>query len=1189
MQLKKLEAYGFKSFADKLDIDFDQGVTAIVGPNGSGKSNITDAIRWVLGEQNVRNLRAGKAEEIIFSGSSSRRSLGVAEVSLTFDNCDGKLPVDFQEVVVTRRLFRSGESEFFINKARCRLKDIYDLFADTGLGKDAISVISQNKIDQVLNSRPEERRLLFEEVAGITKYRNRKRESLKKLDDTQQNILRVEDLLTELESQLGPLAERAEQTRKYNELHAIYNQCKITLLVNRYDEQKHALEACRKQQQDLQQLNEAGQGQIQLHEVAKERLNNELIEVEKSLQLLAVKNNELSETIENNNSKLAVLTERLRQSDENKQRLHKTTAELAARNSMAEHKRQTVLKELEQAQTSAAEIHDKVELAKVAEADMQELIRQAEASVAERQKNAFTQAQDLLQRKNDLGVYRSSLSELATAIAEMKLTKQALIEQDKQYQENYQQRQQQLAVLATELNSVRKQQSINQRQLESATDERQIAQENLQQLNQKFSNAKTRLDFLIGMQEEYEGFGRAVKCVLKNDEAWQSGICGAVAEVINIKNEYITAIEIALGGSLQHVITESDQVAKQAINFLKQAKVGRVTFLPLNTITSPVQRVDSKIDALAGFIGYANKLVHCDAKYQSIIDFLLGRTIIVDNIDTAMLLARQHNYRLRIVTLAGEMLSPGGSMTGGGNARREVGFLNRAGEIVDLKKRLQGYEVELQLAKKKFDQVVAVLEQLKNTVINADELLRQLEIKQAQQKVYAEKTATEHVSVKRSLGDLINKFTEAASKRDGLEIAAKVAEQEINDLQSLVTVAEQDDQNAAAALVALQEEKAKAAANVVELKIAETVADQEIIRINGIIQSIAEECQQCLTEQGQLQAEIETVMQTALEYQKNIKQLRYDTDELKQLKAIGTKDYDNYHQVKLNKLVEIQNCEQKIRDLRKKFNEIQNQVHQLELTYAKFDFEMTNALQSLQTDYGKTLVAARECCVADGTAVLHRRIEGLQREIDSLGAVNPNAISEYETLSKRYTFMKQQADDLILGREYLLGIIKEIDSTMSKQFAEAFAMINHYFSEIFVQLFGGGAAKLEFSDANDILDAGIEISVQPPNKKAQSLAVLSGGERALTVIALLFAFLRFRPAPFSVVDEIDASLDEANVDRFGEFLKAYATNTQFIVVTHRKGTMQVADIIHGVTVDGTGVSKVISVKLADQLVEELED
>lgn len=1182
LQLKRLEAYGFKSFADKLDIEFDKGITAIVGPNGSGKSNITDAIRWALGEQNVRNLRGSKTEDIIFTGSAGRRALGVAEVSLTFGNHDGKLPVEFAEVVVTRRLFRSGESEFYINKARSRLKDIYDLFADTGLGRDAISVISQNKIDQVLNSRPEERRLLFEEAAGITKYRNRKRESLRKLEDTQQNILRVNDILSEIENQLGPLAENAEKTRKYNVLREEYKRCRLTLLLERYGEQKRRLTEAERQRAEADKLNHDGEVKLNLLEVEKDRLNNELAEVEKSLQLLHEKNSGLSGRIEKNNMEITLAEERIRQSEESEHHFTGQIERLSDVKAEAEEK-------LQESQAAMALLEEKE--AKQA-ADIEGLerqgqeilgkIKQAEESLANLREKALAKAQALTAKQNEAALLARDAAEKERQ-HDLLAAEAATFDEDlKKKLKEFGELQEVFSALAARIREAKEAQASYEGQLQEKNLQRQALAEKIAPAAESLAAAKARLRFLQGLQTEYEGFGRGVKGVLKNSLPWHKSVCGAVAEVIGMEAAYVTAVEIALGAGLQNVIVEDDQTAKEAIAYLKREKLGRVTFLPLNTINHNSRKYqDSAIVQNAGIIGYASDLVACDEKYRGVVDFLLGRTVVAKDIDAALALAKRQQFRVKIVTLAGDMVHPGGAMTGGSQARREAGFLNRAGEIKSLTEQIEKTQAALTGLQRQRETFDLEMEETRRALQEKIDAGQDLAVRYAEKKVYLEKAAAEQESGKRYIISLEEKMRGLRQEAASLSEQLAARRQEIGALEPDKSRPQDGGAETAAVLAGLQVEKEANAQKSVAAKIEKTVMEQEKIRLAENGRHFRQALEKNNEDIAAARLELERLLGGRRETQRALLACREENAKLKALRAVGVKDYDNFHRVKLEKLVQIQKQEQELKELRRRFHELQGRIRQAEILFAKCQYELEACTETLEKEYGLSVEEALPLKLEESAASLSIRTGALERDMEALGAVNPNAIDEYENLGRRYGFIKKQAEDLIVAKDYLQGIIKEIDVTMSKQFTEAFADISRYFSEIFERLFGGGRAKLELTDKEQALESGVEISVQPPNKKLQGLSVLSGGERALTVIALLFSFLRFRPAPFSVVDEIDAPLDEANVDRFASFLKEYAENTQFIVVTHRKGTMQAADVMHGVTVEDSGVSKIISVKLEE--------
>ena len=997
MQLKRLEAYGFKSFADKITIDFDSGITAIVGPNGSGKSNITDAIRWVLGEQNVRNLRGARAEDIIFTGSAARKPLGLAEVSLFFAN-DGTLPVDFREVVVTRRLYRSGESEFYINRSRCRLKDIYNLFADTGIGHDGMSIIGQNRIDDILNSKPEERRLFFEETAGITKYRSRKRETLRRLTDTEGNLVRVQDIIREIENQLEPLAQQAERTRIYNGLSEEQKKCRLTQLAVDYqrESRRHS-----ENEQNLQKKREEAliaEAEVNKAEARRQELGQKLIDLEKTMQEQAGKSERLRQNIEAASREVAALEERQEQSKAVKERILARRQEL---NSLL--------------------------ASKVAEL--------AGLAAEEKQKQADWQlAGELLQKERErAAAYKGTIAS--------------------------------------------RQQEVN------------VAREEVLTAQRKLTSVQQECAMLERMQQAYEGFGKAPKAILKAREPWRKGVAGAVAELMEVPAEYVTAIEVALGSAQQNLVTRDTDTAKAAIAFLKQQHLGRATFLPLSTI---VQRTvpDFQVAGEPGVLDWASRLVNVPAEYSKVADFLLARTLVVDNLDHALALDRKHNQKLRLVTLTGELINPGGSLSGGGKGHQEAGFLNRSAEIETLQGKISQGKARAEEAEAKLASAQKLLEEARQDAEELAGLIHEREIKQAVLKQEALRAG--------------ERLENSRQEKARGEKALKDNEQEEKELA----------EGAAASLQRLKE----------------------------------------------------------IEAQQREWQDSYDESQER---------HAGLYKQRMDALTESQELEQAARKAGRVRQQIQEEVHKLEIVSTKLEMALEEWKENLFSEYGLTPDRAAEEALDMEPALLKARLHELGEKIKALGPVNPNALQEHEELSKRHGFMEKQAKDLVEAKENLEKILAEMDEAMSKQFKEAFVQIQLYFSEIFVRLFGGGEAELRLTDTEDVLNSGVEILVTLPQKKRQNMSALSGGERALTVIALLFSFLRYKPSPFSVLDEIDAPLDEANVIRFGAFLREFAEETQFIVVTHRKGTMEAVDTMYGVTIEDAGVSRILSVKLDD--------
>ena len=1177
LQLKRLETYGFKSFADKIEIDFDKGITAIVGPNGSGKSNITDAIRWVLGEQNVRNLRGTKAEDIIFTGSAARRALGVAEVSLVFDN-DGTLPVDFKEVVITRRLFRSGESEFYINKGRCRLKDIYNLFADTGLGHDGMSIIGQNKIDEILNSKPEERRLFFEETAGITKYRNRKRESVRKLEDTEKNLVRVTDILQEIDNQLEPLAASAAKTREYNELQEDYKNCRLTEIHHKYTKLSETAAKQAGELQDSQDQVTAAETSVRLTELRKEELGKEILDLDRSLQELAEKNNALRDKIEGASSEIQVLEERGRQSKAAEERI---LAQRAALEKEADTARQELGQLAADKEQRAVELSGAEEnLAKQKEASAalaQKLREQRElCSGLDSQREALTKK--LMEKQNELLLIERDI-ENSTADRESRETEAqtaatglAALEAELQEQTTA------LEQAAQEQAGQEADREAGRTQLQQAETKAARIQEERVKNRQELHAADSKLQFLRNMQQSYEGFGRAAKAVLKSQATWAGGVCGAVAELLQVPQQYITAIETALGSSQQNVVTEDTNTAKAAIAFLKKERLGRVTFLPLQsivvrTVSNGPERQDT------GVIGYANEIVGTDAKYKKIADFLLSRTLVVDTLDHALALAKKHGYRLRIVTLEGELLNPGGSLSGGSQQHREASFLNRGGEISALEQKT----AELSAAEKRLEQeqmtAATARQAAADQLTKVEQMLQALAVRSAELRVARERLQAEKSEKAVQLDQLQKlaaEFQQSFAKAQEQRVAAA---RQVRELETEQAALQAKVDEAREVFADLDQDADDLGKYINDCEVNRTVLEQELLRSQERALLKQRELEKAQEGAARTVEEEKALENGREESQQRLQSLRAENEEWQGLYDAGQKEHKDVYAKRMAKLVESQNNDQAARDAARKLSSLQNRLHQLELAASQVKFSLEQCAEQLLADYGLTPERAAECALELSPAAVRQHMQTLEKKMADLGPVNPNAVQEYEELSKRSEFMQKQSRDLIAAKDNLLDILREMDITMTKQFKEAFQKINTYFGEIFVKLFGGGEARILLTDEANVLEAGVEIEVQLPEKKRQNLSALSGGERALTVIALLFSFLRYRPSPFSVLDEIDAPLDEANISRFGSFLRDYAAQTQFIIVTHRKGTMEAADAMYGVTIEDAGVSKILSVRL----------
>jgi len=1181
--LRKLEAYGFKSFAEKTEIEFKAGITAIVGPNGSGKSNISDAIRWVLGEQNIRNLRGAKMEDVIFSGSSKRRALGIAEVSLVFDNSDGLLPLDFSEVTITRRVFRSGDSEYYINKSACRLKDIHDLLIDAGLGRESMTVISQNKIDEVLNSKAEERRLLFEEAAGIIKYKNRKKDALRKLEDTDQNLTRVFDITSEIETQLDPMAESAERTARYNRLSAEQTACQVTMLLDRLNRAEKNQESVDLELATLNDNEIEVSTKLTMGETEKERITDKLAELDETVRNVETQVSGTITEIERVDGKAAVLAERIEQEQRNRGRLaqeieritqerEESQSNLAARQENLAGKRQQAEELVAILETQQADF-----------TEINEAIAQAEQQIEEAKDQTFGHLQELVTQRN-------SLRTLERDLETQKSQECALMQEQEQLRLQLAETQQLLATNKAEKSTIETDMrqtdgriaglTEQKRSLEQSLNEQMVADNHLTtQLNEMAS----RLKILGNMQEEYEGFGRGAKSVLKSGAPWRKQVGGAVAQVLSVPDKYVIAVETALGGALQHIIVESDATAKAAIEFLKSNNLGRATFLPLNTIkTNRPKESDTAAAHAQGALGFAAELIQCEQRFRPVMDFLLGRTIVAQDIDAALKIAKQQAFGVRIVTLDGELINPGGSIAGGSTGKRETSFISRGNDIESLKHSIVEHEAKRKAVRHRADDFRADAADLQERLTVAVTQRRSLEVRLAELTVHIENTQLDVKRVSLGLATLDSEY--AACQKDGVRIAAK-----ITDINGLVVSLEERDSDHKLylsakqdALKQQQDKRDQFSATLTDTKVKLSALQQEVSAISASCEEY-DQVDRRLTKQFEsLQADQGRVDSEIVRANTELNDVVSVKDTLFARKAEQEQLRSSHLTEKLGVLARQQKLDREVRDLRRRLNGIQSRLHELELMGTKFGFEITYCTEQLRDNHAVTREEAQALHREEDPEVLAARIQELDDEIMTLGAVNPAAIEEYERLKERYEFLRTQYTDLKEAKDYLMTIIKDIDATMSKQFRAAFQQINEHFGTLFIRLFGGGRAQIELTDPDNILASGIEITVQPPGKKQQNLALLSGGERALTVIALLFAFLTFRPTPFCVLDEIDAALDESNVNRFSEFLRDYAKDTQFIIVTHRKGTMEVADVMHGVTMEESGVSKMISVKFMDE-------
>lgn len=1179
--LKRIEIAGFKSFADKTVIDFENSVTAVVGPNGSGKSNITEAIRWVLGEQSAKSLRGGKMPDIIFAGSDSRKPLNVAEVTVLLDNSDHYLPLDYQEISVTRRYRRTGESDFFINKQPCRLKDIQELFLDSGLGKESFSIISQGKVEAIFSSKPEDRRGIFEEAAGVLKYKQRKKKAEQKLFETEDNLSRVQDIIYELQEQLTPLAEQSEIAKKFLQLKEELTQTDIALMITEINVAKKEWE---EKQTQLTQFNQ------ELTKLATHIQSQEAVLSEKRKQ-----NAKKDRQIEKGQQSLLALSERLKQAEGQKDVLIERTKHTQ--------------KSTQEYQASLAEAQKKV-------AHFEELQEKLTKETTEKETEIQEAQQQLMKTQQELEKYQKSTKELLSELRdqyvdlmqeqanvgnELKyLERQYLQETSKSKQTLAKQSEVEASVLA--LSSQKQELSEKQANLQQALVKNQHELEEVQtkgktvqtkltneqpkmyQLMNQVQQLQARQKSLQEIQENYFGFYQGVRLVLQHKQQL-SGIVGAVAELIDVPSSFTLAIETALGGAAQHVIVENEHDARQAITYLKKQRGGRATFLPLTTI-KPRQlpaHVLSQAAAVDGFLGIASEQVTFPAEIQTVVHNLLGTILLAKDLTSANAIAQTIRYQYRVVSLEGDVMNAGGSMTGGANKRGNQGSLFS-----------QNQELK---------QLTAEYEQADQQLQNQEKIVQELQTKVTDLSQKQEKLRTQNEQLRFEEQEITNQLQNITNDLARFEKEKQLSNFETRELQQFIET--------------YQKQQAELTARQKEIEQQRQQIDEEIKSLNQESDQMEEKRSQVQARKAQEQADLAVLKEQFNHLQIQLRGARVQKNEalerqtsLEQQLATLTADFSDHEITEESLASQITELAQQREELQAELVAVkeqrertQKEIDQLETVLAeknqqqkqqlteqsklevqkdRAEMLLDHQLSYLQTEYQISFEKAVTDYQPTSDIVSSRtKVAVLKEQIADLGPVNIRSIEQFEQVNERHTFLATQRDDLLSAKNQLFETMEEMDAEVRARFKEVFEAIRQEFKVVFPNMFGGGRAELVLTDPSDLLKTGIEIEVQPPGKKLQSLSLLSGGERALTAIALLFSIIRVCPVPFCILDEVEAALDEANVKRFGRYLSDFQDDTQFIVVTHRKGTMVAADVLYGVTMQESGVSKIVSVRMED--------
>ena len=1186
MYLKSIEVYGFKSFANKITFQFHNGITGIVGPNGSGKSNVADAVRWVLGEQRVKQLRGASMQDVIFSGTENRKPLSYAYVAITLDNNDHQLAIDFDEVTVARRIYRSGESEYLINGSPCRLKDVNELFYDTGIGKEGYSIIGQGQIDKILSGKPEERRELFDEAAGIVKFKRRKAAAQAKLENEKQNLIRVNDILSELEKQVEPLEKQSETAkvylRKKEELKTL--DVNVFLLENaRMREQMESLEEkYHIASADLAETTEKYDGAKEEYEriqAEMESLDEAIEQARSSLTDTGLMRGKLE-------GEMNVLKEQINSAKGSEAHLTNRRNALKEEISAKEKDKEAILQEKGETDEQVREITEAADEVKAKLTQIQERIEELNNNIEIGKNTIIGELNQRATIKSKLGRFDTMMEQINIHKAELNSRLLRAKSDEVAREETIKKLEAEFEAITEEIRVMNEREAAMELELGDIRELLTKTDAKLRETQAAYHMERSKLEALTNLTERYEGYGGSVKKVMEQKEK-NKGIIGVVADIIKVDKKYETAIETALGGNIQNIVTDNEDTAKKMIQYLKDNKLGRATFLPLTSITNPQEFKNPEALSEKGVIGMADELVQIDKKYKDVARSMLGRIVVVDHVDNAVKIARKFDYGIRMVTLEGELLVPGGAISGGA-FKNNSNLLGRRREIDELEKRVKQLLTAVDDTNREIDETKSRRNKLRMEVeaVKTDIQRKSIEQNTARLNISQERERMEEeeagvASLKLEEKEIEGKIFEIQNDKETIQKELADSEALEKNTQEQITQFQKE-------LDEQRELESETAAQVSEwdLKV-ETMRQTQgfkqanVDRINGEIERSQAELDEILEALQENEREVERKQQSILEIEKTIS-ASYDAQnesESKLKEQVAHKEELSERQKSFFKRRE---------ELSERMTGLDKEVYRLGSQKEKLEENLEVQINYMWDEYEITLSGAsamRDENMTD-VSVMKKEISSLKDQIKRLGDVNVNAIEDYKNLMERFTFMKTQHDDLVEAEKTLEGIIEELDAAMRKQFAEKFAEITHEFDKVFKELFGGGKGTLELMEDEDILEAGVRIIAQPPGKKLQNMMQLSGGEKALTAIALLFAIQNLKPSPFCLLDEIEAALDDSNVGRFAKYLHKLTKNTQFIVITHRRGTMEQVDRLYGITMQEKGVSTLVSVNLIDK---ELDD
>lgn len=1180
MYLKRLELKGFKSFPNKTDIIFKEGVTAIVGPNGSGKSNVSDAVRWVLGEQSIKSLRGEKLEDVIFAGADKQKPMNFCEVALTIDNSDNKLNVDYSEVTIKRRAYRNGESQFYLNNKSCRLKDIKEILLDTGIGKDGYSIIEQGKVDEILSNNPVNRRKVFDEACGISKYRYKKNESERNLKNTKENLARINDIYVEIENQIKPLYNQQVKARKYLDLSEQLKKIEVNNYIREIQKIENQLKEINSQYEALiKELDNTDKSKIDFEESSKE-INTQIEEVDKSIEKASEYINSIKSVIDKKDYEINLLN----QSRENSsKKIQRNIEELEKINKSSKENKENLGKLYKEKENNEKNINElksqlnifieKNEINKNKIETLNEKIETLKDDIIEllnEKQDVSNKLTTLNANKDNIDQRNESIESEIKEINDKVKEKEVLLEDLKEKINNKKEK----------LNDFKEKINNYYERLNSLKEENHNLSNKMQNNNYSLKEYTSKLNVYIDMENHYEGFNRGVKEVLKNKNL--KGIYGALGQVVTVEGKYEKAIEAALGAYMQNIITADENSAKAAINYLKHNKIGRVTFLPMNIIKSKkINNIQSKTP----FVGIASDLISYDEKYRDILENILGRTIVIDNIDQGIKFARETGHKYKVVTLDGDILNPGGSLTGG-SLKTSGNILSRKRLINEFNEKINNTKAENIALEEKVLSIEKELVDCKENIKQYEEEVKVLDKKLIFNNSSYSRYEEEVNSLKSSMKKLETEKENLGSNLNYTMEKKSILENQIKDIDNNHAENKETIENLNKELNKENEiyENEKSKFDSINLQLTK---DKEILksqnadieRIKAYLNELSNKISLIDKENKDEESEIKEIDEKIIIENREKENLKTQLND-------NNKNLENKKIARENLKQKLDENNVKLKDIDKQFMELKESIFKVESRIEKLESNKEANNFKLFEDYNLTYLQAIE--LRDDEIEINKKIlDTLKKDIKSLGNVNVDSIEEYKEIKERYDFYSEQKEDLQKSIDAIEEIIKDLEEHMKIQFKEEFAKINENFKYVYNRLFGGGEGNLTILDQANILESDIEITAKPPGKKMKNLSLLSGGEKALTAISILFAILLAKPTPFCILDEIEAPLDDSNIARFGTFLKELTSKTQFIAVTHRRGTMEAADYIYGVTMEQRAISKVIALSLNEA--EEITD